>query len=123
MFVPVAEFLNGHAASHLEGRTKGKDKEEEEEPKRVMAVRMYGKGEYRAVDEFLHVEEATSIDGNIGTMSGMKGKAKETMRNHGISQAVKENEAQPGPSSRVVMQGHEEEDEVEDDDQWSGTPV
>ncbi len=47
-FDTVAELLNGHAPGDVKGR--------EEDAKRVMAFRMYGGGEYRAVDEFLHVE-------------------------------------------------------------------
>ncbi|KAI0737962.1 hypothetical protein C8Q80DRAFT_1125061 [Daedaleopsis nitida] len=47
-FHVVAEMLNGHPPGDVKGR--------EEDAKRVMAMRMYGGGEFRAVDEFLHVE-------------------------------------------------------------------
>ncbi|KAI0373197.1 hypothetical protein BV20DRAFT_962997 [Pilatotrama ljubarskyi] len=47
-FDPVVELLNGHSP----GSTGGKD----EDAKRVVALRFYGGGELRAVDEFLHVE-------------------------------------------------------------------
>ena len=52
----VAEMLNGHAPGDVKGR--------EEDAKRVMALRMYGGGEYRAVDDFLHVESNLSNGGD-----------------------------------------------------------
>ncbi|RPD59299.1 hypothetical protein L226DRAFT_104552 [Lentinus tigrinus ALCF2SS1-7] len=67
-FNVVAEMLNGHPPGDVKGR--------EEDAKRVMAYRMYGGGEYRAVDEFLHVE-ANPANGGENARPDPKGKGKE----------------------------------------------
>ena len=66
-FDVVAEMLNGHAPGDVRGR--------EEDAKRVMALRMYGAGEYKAVDEFLHVETAPE-DESVSSGGDVKGKGK-----------------------------------------------
>lgn len=63
----IAEMLNGHPPGDVRGR--------EEDAKRAMALRMYGGGEFRAADDFLHVDMGGE-DGSVSSQSDDHGKGK-----------------------------------------------
>ena len=121
-FEPVAELLNGHALRPGPsgrgggGAGKGRGKGKEEDPKSVVAVRMYGRGEFRAVDEFLHVEEGAvdGVRGGLGGAGEAKGKGRAAWGgkpDECVEGAWEGAESEPGPSSR--RKGKESERERE----------
>lgn len=61
-FTLVAEVLNGHAPGDTRGR--------EDEAKCAMALRMYGGGEYKAVHDFLHLQEGHEMGLSVEDRKG-----------------------------------------------------